>query len=120
MPKRPAEPLPRSRYTYEAVRAEIRTRVPELKKGKRDPGTWGIQKLVADRCNLPAPAFNKRLRGLSEKLEVEHLGAIADFFNAPPGWPLIPWAQAEDMERAWKEQGSRRSSGGTQQGAKKP
>jgi hypothetical protein len=95
-------PLPRSRYNYESVRAEIRTRVPEVKKGPRDPETWGVQKLVAARCNLTPASFNKRLRGLSEQLKVEHLGAIADFFNAPPGWPLIPWVQAEDMERAWR------------------
>jgi hypothetical protein len=118
MPKPSPEPLPRSRYSYERVRAEIRTKIPEQRKGKRDKASWGLQKQVADHCNLSPTSFNKRLRGISEQLKVEHLGAIADFFNAPRGWPLISWVEAEAMEDALKAKSAGTRT--THAGPKKP
>ncbi len=88
------EALPeRSRYSYEQICLEIESRL-----SKR-----GMQARAAEACLLATPQFNKRLhRTSTERFEIEHLGAIADFLRAPPGWPLIPWHVAERMEAALK------------------
>jgi hypothetical protein len=91
MPKPLPDGLPRSRYVYEAVAIEIRS---QLKRGQHTK--------AAKACKLSDTGFAQRLRGEDSKFAVEHFGAIADLLNAPPGWPFIPWAVAERMERALK------------------
>jgi hypothetical protein len=95
MPPTSGADLPVSRYSYEAVTLEIQLLL--RKKGH------GSKKLAAAAAQLTASQFSKRLRGAPEKFEVEHLGAIADWAKAPPGWPFVPFEHAEEMQRAWKE-----------------
>lgn len=82
MPRELATPPPPSRYSYRAATKEIER---EISAGER-----GTQKDVANYCNLTEQQFSHRMRGVNAKFTVEHFGAIADFFKAPPGWPFVP------------------------------
>jgi hypothetical protein len=104
MPKPLPDGLPRGRYDYVAVCDEIR-RV--LKREGR-----GSYKTAAAACKLKATAFSQRLRGKESRFELEHLGALADRFDAPPGWPLVPWEVGEEMEHARREKRTGRGRGG--------
>lgn len=35
--------------------------------------------------------LSHRLAGDTVGWKLEEIGAIADFLNAPPGWPFVPW-----------------------------
>jgi hypothetical protein len=95
MPKPLPDGLPESRHSYAEVVHEIRRQLDE--RGR------GAYKDAAAACLMPPPAFSQRLRGKHSRLEVEHLGALADFLGAPKGWPLISWALAKDMADALKK-----------------
>jgi hypothetical protein len=95
MPKPlPSQP-PTSRFSYRRVVEEIEAQI--------DGRGIGAQKAVAGYVNLDESAFSHRLTGVKSKFTVEQLGAIADFWRAPTGWPFIPWDEAEQREAAWKK-----------------
>lgn len=100
MPKGPTEPLPTSRYSYEAAALEVERLLK--RKGR------GSQKQAAAACGLTASQFSKRVYGV-EMFRVEHFGAIADWAGAPTGWPFIPWEIAEERDKAFRA--SRRRNG---------
>jgi hypothetical protein len=101
MPKQLPTPPPVSRYSYRRVVEEI-----EAQLDKRDIGE---QKVVANAAGLDESAFSHRLTGAKSKFNLEQLGAIADFWRAPAGWPFIPWGEADEREKAWqREQAKRR------------
>jgi hypothetical protein len=76
--------LDKTRYTYKAILDEVRLVVESMPRG--------THRALGDACNLDHPGFSKRLAGgRGYSFSIEHLGAIADALNAPPGWPFIPW-----------------------------
>ena len=95
MPPRPADKRPpKTRHTYEDVVLEIRLLLNRA-------GT-GSQKEAAAAAGLTPSQFSKRMVATWEKGErfrIEHLGALALWANAPRGWPLIPWAHAEELDK---------------------
>lgn len=91
MPRELAKPPPKSRYSYREATLEI-----ERQLVKRDRGA---QKEVAGYCNLTEQQFSHRMRGVNAFFKIEHFGAIADFWKAPPGWPFVPWTDDEAATR---------------------
>lgn len=84
MPKPRRKPEEPTRYTYNAVLDEVRSVVGSMPRG--------THRALGVACNLDHPGFSKRLAGgQGYSFSIEHLGAIADTLNAPPGWPFIPW-----------------------------
>ncbi len=94
MPKPLPEPLPVSRYVYDRIVQEIEAKI--------DASELGTQKLIAAAAHLDESAFSHRMTGGKSRFKVEHLGAIADYFKAPTGWPFLPWKDADERDRAWK------------------
>jgi hypothetical protein len=78
------------RYSQAAVRAEIRAAID--RKNER-----GTHKQLSIALGLAlSQQLTHRMKGAYE-FSVEELGAAADFFEAPIGWPFIPWAIAEKL-----------------------
>ncbi len=91
MPK-PLATRPRpGRYTYEAAALEVAKAI-----GRRGRGT---HKALAADLELTSQQLSHRLAGELARFDLEQLGRIADFFDAPPGWPLIPWDLAQALLR---------------------
>jgi hypothetical protein len=84
-----AKPPPPSRYSYARAVLEVERVLDTLPAG--------TQKQVAGYCNLTEQQFSHRMRGVQAKFTLEHLGAIADFFKMPAGWPFVT---AEPRRRA--------------------
>ncbi len=82
MPKQLPSPTPESRYSYRRVVDEIENQI--------DRRGIGAQKAVAAAIGLDESAFSHRLTGAKSKFNIEQLGAIADHWDAPAGWPFIP------------------------------
>lgn len=95
MPRSLPSPPPPSRYAYRRIVEEIEAQI--------DIRGVGAQKAVAAYVNLDESAFSHRLTGVKSKFTVEQLGAIADFWKAPAGWPFIPWVEADTRDDAWKK-----------------
>lgn len=80
-----------SRYSQRLVTAEIRQAL--ARKNER-----GTHKKLADALGLEtSQQLSHRLAG-DYAFSVEELGAVADFFDAPLGWPFIPWSIAARMK----------------------
>lgn len=85
MPRRPKPPP--GRYTLAKVSREIEDRIRI--KGR------GSQKEAANALGITEQAFSAKLRGVETNWNVEEIGQLADFWDAPPGWPWITWSEAE-------------------------
>lgn len=91
MSKPLAAPLPESRYSYRAAVLEVEKEIAEAERG--------VQKQLANELGLTEPQFSHRMRGKNAKFQVEHFGAIADFFKAPQGWPFVALTAEERKRR---------------------
>jgi hypothetical protein len=90
MPKQLPTPTPESRYSYRRAADEVAAEIDE----RTDLEGPGFQKQVAGAIGLDESAFSHRLTGVKSKFTIEQLGAIADFLQAPPGWPFVPRKRA--------------------------
>jgi hypothetical protein len=91
VPKKPKNerPVLVGRYNWPSVLAEIKTR--------RDRGPRGTHKALSLALKLDTTQqLSHRLQGRYDTT-LEEIGVIADFFDAPIGWPFIPWAIAEKL-----------------------
>ena len=78
------------RYSQAAVAAEIKGALH-----RRDER--GTHKRLSIALGLAtSQQLTHRLKGLYD-FSLAELGAAADFFAAPIGWPFIPWAIAEKL-----------------------
>jgi hypothetical protein len=48
-------------------------------------------------------AINKRQDDDEAHWNIEDLGRVAEAWNAPTGWPFIPWDEAFERDEAWKK-----------------
>lgn len=87
------------RYTAEGVREEI-YRV--IQSGPR-----GTHVKVAREMNISSQQLSHRLGG-AYGFSIDEIGIIADALGAPPGWPFIAMAEAEERDRAYKNRNKRR------------
>ncbi len=89
MPPARNKPVPPSRYSRAKIAIEIRD---ELRRQRRQGGP--TMAAVAHHLGLRVRQdLSHRLSG-AYKLEIEEIGAIADFLKAPEGWPFIDWNTA--------------------------
>lgn len=97
MPKRSIHlsSLPPSRYSYDALRVELQKL---LKKKKR-----GAHKQMAHAAQLTASQLTKKMNETEgERLHIEHLGLIADWAQAPEGYPLVSFERGMELRDAEK------------------
>ena len=95
MPRHPIKPVPRSRYSYELVVLEVGRRLAVMGKGSHGR--------AAEALGMTPSQFAKRMAATGdagERFRIEHLGALADWAQAPVGWPFISWEQGEALQAA--------------------
>lgn len=85
VPKVRPDPLPASRYSREKIGLEIRACIKA--RGR------GYHSRVAEYLGMDPQNLTHLLDG-DYKMEVEVVGAIADFMDAPASWPFVPWEVA--------------------------
>lgn len=91
----PKPPEPRvGRYSMARASAEV-ARVIQRKKER------GLHVRVARELNISSQQFSHRCAARYD-FTLEELGIVADVLNAPPGWPFIPWEEAEERDAAWR------------------
>lgn len=78
----PAKQRPRSRYSMKRACANI-----ELAMGRSKPQIQN--KELAQAIGLSEDVFSRKLRQARSSFTLEELGLVADFFGAPPGWPMV-------------------------------
>lgn len=91
------QPIPEPRYTLETATHEIADRL--RKKGR------GSRKAVALGIGLTEQAFSHKMRGVYTSLDIDEIGRIATFLDAPTGWPWIPWGEGERIDAALPRRG---------------
>jgi hypothetical protein len=84
-------PRPTSRYTVRRATEEIEEQLRVRGRGSR--------KEVALAIGLDEAAFSHKMRGLKTRFSVEEIGRIASHWNAPIGWPWLPWQLGEVIDR---------------------
>ncbi len=94
MSKPLAKPPPPSRYSYGRLTEEIERAI----SSRQDI----TQKDVASYINLTEPQMTHRMKGRYAKFTIEHIGGIADFLDAPDGWPLLAWKEAAKRDKRWQ------------------
>lgn len=72
-----------ARYTTPQVHLEILARIA---KGER-----GTHSSLAAHLGMSSQHLTHKLGKDRTEWRIEDLSAIADFFDAPPGWPLVAW-----------------------------
>lgn len=72
-----------SRYTTPGVHAEIATRIA---KGGR-----GTHAALSAHLGMSSQQLTHKLKKARTEWRIEDLSAVADFFDAPSGWPLVQW-----------------------------
>jgi hypothetical protein len=77
----------RGRYSLAAVAVEIANQI-----GRQGRGT---HKALAAHLGITSQQLSHRLAIDTARLKIEEIGSIADFFNAPPGWPFVAWDVSE-------------------------
>lgn len=73
----------RGRYSAKQVSLAIAEAI--ARKGR------GTHKALAAHMGWDSTQLSHRLAGDTVRWKLEGIGAIADFLNAPPGWPFVPW-----------------------------
>ena len=78
------------RYTKEIVSAEVR-RV--MSHWRDEHGRAVPQKALADVLGITPGQLSRKMTLSDRRSQFNTLdcGLLADFFDAPPGWPYIPW-----------------------------
>jgi transcriptional regulator with XRE-family HTH domain len=84
------DPVPVSRYTLEKIGLEIRSAIEDGRGLPDSKKKRGYHSRIAEYLGMSSQQLSHRLSGDYE-LTIEMVGAIAEFMNAPPGWPFIPW-----------------------------
>jgi hypothetical protein len=88
------QPRPLGRYSLQKV-------ILELEEQFRRRGRGSKTALAVDLGFRP-PEITKRQDDEEAHWNLEDLGRVADAWEAPTGWPFIPWDEAELRDRAWK------------------
>lgn len=78
--------MPTGRYSSAAVSLEVSKRIALRGRGTR--------KELAEYLGVEPTSVSHTLSGRYH-WSLDMLSAVAEFFDAPPGWPLIPWEIAE-------------------------
>jgi hypothetical protein len=81
----------RGRYSAKQVSLEITAAIK--RKGR------GTHKELAAHMGWDSTQLSHRLAGDTTRWKIEQIGAIADFLEAPPGWPFLPWEVAVALFR---------------------
>lgn len=72
-----------------------------IARARTSEGTRILDKTLASVVGVSPGQFSRKIHMTGEsKFTVEEFGALADFFQAPPGWPFISIELAEQMHRA--------------------
>jgi hypothetical protein len=82
--------LPPARYTLKRATEEIADRLRVRGRGSR--------KEVALAIGLTEQAFSHKMRGVYTSLDIEEIGRIATYLDAPTGWPWISWSEGERID----------------------
>lgn len=84
MPVNTRKPPPPGRYPLKLVCDEIADRLGRKR---------GLHTATARHLGMSSQTLTKRLQQPDSvpKLDVEEIGAIAAFLEAPIGWPFVPW-----------------------------
>lgn len=85
MTRRPVPPP--GRYSLRKVALEIDEQLRIRGRGS--------QKEAAGALGITEQAFSAKLRGVHSNWSVDEIGRLADYWDAPSGWPWIPWKEAE-------------------------
>lgn len=86
MPERLPLPPGPYRYVYKDVTREIGRYIAKSPRGTK--------KDLAAATGMDHTAFAHRMAG-RYRFSFEQIGAIAEAAKAPPGWPWLPWVEAE-------------------------
>lgn len=78
----PVKLLFRSRYSI--VEATLRVQKAISRSRPRL-----LDKDVAKAIGMSVDVFSRKMNRNRSEFTLDELGAIADFFNAPPGWPIL-------------------------------
>ncbi|MEI8352412.1 MAG: hypothetical protein WCG36_08885 [bacterium] len=76
-------PLLAGRYSQSRVSAEINAAI--------DRGERGTHKRLSLALGLRTTQQLSHRRKSQYEWSLEEIGVVADFFNAPIGWPFVPW-----------------------------
>jgi hypothetical protein len=85
-------PLPHARYTLRRTTEEIADVLRRRGRGSR--------KEVALAIGLTEQAFSHKMRMVYTSLDIEEIGRIATYLDAPTGWPWVPWSEGERIDAA--------------------
>lgn len=77
--------MPPGPYPERLVAAEVARRIAL--------GGWGTRQRLADFLGLHPSSISHALSG-KYQWNLDMISAVAAFFDAPPGWPLVPWEMA--------------------------
>lgn len=84
---------PPGRYNIETVTKEVRRVLSERRPPRQVEQV--SQKQLSLLLDVSEGQISRKIR-LSDgrsRFSIEELGVIADLFDAPPGWPFLPWAE---------------------------
>jgi hypothetical protein len=73
---------PASRYSMARACANI-----ELAMSRSNPPL--LDKEVADAIGMAKDLWSRKMSRSRSSFSLEELGQVADFFHAPPGWPVL-------------------------------
>lgn len=96
----PRKPRPLGRYSRKRVIEEIEEQFRRRGRGSR--------KALAHAIGFRPPEIAKYQKDEEAHWNFEEVGRVADEWSAPAGWPLIPWDEALERDRAWAEKQARR------------
>jgi hypothetical protein len=101
----PRPPAPRvGRYSVGRAAGEVERHIQSAKKR-------GTHVRAAEALGISSQQLSHRIDG-TYKFTIEELGILADHFRAPPGWPFIPWEEAEQRDEAWRTRRQRKPAPG--------
>lgn len=81
----PRKPLVVARYSISDAAAEVIRVSNRIGRGARKGIALGI--------GLNEQQMSAKLRDVYDHFTVEQLGQIANFLEAPSGWPWVPWPE---------------------------
>lgn len=87
------KPRPLGRYALGRVIAEIDEQFQRRGHGARTA--------LASAIGFRPPDLAKRQEDVEAHWNLEDLGRVADAWDAPAGWPFIPWDQATARDVLW-------------------
>jgi hypothetical protein len=91
----PRKPRPLGRYSRTKVILEIEEQF--RRRGR------GSKKALAAGLGFKPPEITKRQNDDEAHWNFEELGRVAEEWQAPAGWPFIPWDEAYQRDEAWRK-----------------